>query len=99
VRRVMRIAGLVLALALATGATPAGAQTPAAQDEFVPMSELPAAEQLPAAPLLLTAYAVFWVAAFVYLWLIRRRMAAVDRELADLRRRLGDTGTPGTRRP
>jgi hypothetical protein len=78
-------------------ATPAPPRTPAAQDEFVPVSELPDVEQLPAAPLLLTAYAAFWIAAFLYLWSIRRRMASLDRDLADLRRRLAEVEPPGTR--
>jgi CcmD family protein len=93
VKHLLRCAAL--AAVLGTGMTVVEAQpprTPAAQDEFVPVSELPDAEQLPAAPLLLTAYAFFWVAAFVYLWIIRRKMAGVDRELADLRQRLADTG-------
>lgn len=91
----MRRLPVILALALALGAAaPAAgvwAQTrpPAAQDEFVPVSELPEAEQMPAAPLLLSAYAVFWAAAFVYLWSIHRRMTSLDRDLADLRRRIG----------
>jgi CcmD family protein len=98
--RMAASAGVIAALAaaLSSGGTVVEAQpprTPAAQDEFVPVSELPEAEQLPAAPLLLTAYAFFWAAAFVYLWFIRRRMAAVDRELAQLRQRLAET----TRRP
>jgi CcmD family protein len=61
----------------------------AARDEFVPVSELPQTEQLPAAPLVIAAYAVFWLFPFGYLLSLRRRMAAVDRELADLRGRLG----------
>jgi hypothetical protein len=78
-------------------AAPTQPRTPAALDEFVPVSELPDAEQLPAAPLLLTAYAAFWIAAFLYLWSIRKRMASLDRDLADLRRRLADVEPRGTR--
>ena len=37
-----------------------------AQDEFVPVSELPPQEQLPAAPLLIAAYAVAWVVVVGY---------------------------------
>ena len=78
-------------------AAPTQPRTPAAQDEFVPVSELPDAEQLPAAPLLLTAYAAFWIAVFLYLWSIRKRMASLDRDLADLRRRLAEVEPPSTR--
>jgi CcmD family protein len=87
--RALILSGLVLAggADVATGQT----RPRAAQDEFVPVSELPQTEQLPAAPLVIAAYSVFWLFPFVYLWTLRRRMAAVDRELADLRARLGGT--------
>ena len=99
-KRVMRMGATAAVSAALIGVLAGGvavveaqsARTPAAQDEFVPISELPEAEQLPAAPLLLGAYAFFWAAAFVYLWFIRRRMTALDRELAQLRQRLGETG-------
>ena len=98
-RRFRLLAKIVLVVALAASAASTAAaqepRTPAAQDEFVPVSELPDVEQLPAAPLLITAYAVFWAASFVYLLFIRRKMAAVDRELADLRRRVETTGASG----
>ena len=57
---------------------------PAAQGEFVPVDQLPAQDQLPAAPLLIIAYAVAWVAMLLYLWSIWRRLQKVDRELADV---------------
>ncbi|MEO2194800.1 MAG: hypothetical protein ABGY72_01755, partial [bacterium] len=37
-------------------------------DGFVPMDDVPAEEQLPAAPLLAAAYIVVWVLAIGYLW-------------------------------
>ena len=61
-------------------------RTPAAQDEFVPMSEVPESEKLPAAPLVIGAYAFIWLAALAYLGSIWRRLGAVDREIAQLRR-------------
>lgn len=57
---------------------------------FVPINEIPASEQLPAAPLLVTAYAIVWVVPMIYLWLIWRRLNKVEREVSDLERR-----TPG----
>ena len=54
------------------------------QDEFVPIDELEAEAQLPAAPLLVAAYSFAWFAMFVYLWSIWRRLARVERELAHL---------------
>jgi CcmD family protein len=62
-----------------------------AQDEFVPLDSVPLEDQLPAAPLLVAAYALLWVAVLGYLWSIWRRMTTVERELADLLRRTGDS--------
>jgi CcmD family protein len=81
----------VLALVFALGAcAPQAAQQPqpqpqpappAATDEFVPISQLPAQDQLPAAPLLVTAYAFVWVALFGYLLSVGRRLTKVQREV------------------
>jgi len=49
---------------------------------------LPQSEQLPAAPLVIGAYAFVWVALMVYVWSLWRRMAKLERELADLQRRV-----------
>jgi CcmD family protein len=45
-------------------------------------------ETLPAAPFVIAAYAVIWMVLIVYLWSIWRRVRHVQRELADLKRRL-----------
>jgi len=78
------------AMVMLGGASAALAQQPAAaqaaQDGFVPVGKLPAVEQLPAAPLVIAAYAFIWVALLVYVGLLWRRLAGVDRELAALRR-------------
>ncbi|MEW5984841.1 MAG: CcmD family protein [Acidobacteriota bacterium] len=58
------------------------------QDEFVPASQLPAVEQMPAAPMVIAAYAFVWVALLVYVWSIWRRVLRVERDLADLDRRV-----------
>lgn len=55
---------------------------------FVPMDELPAAEQLPAAPLVITAYAFVWVALLFYVWSVWRRLVRVEGELASLEQRV-----------
>ena len=62
-------------------------QPPAGQTEFVPISELPPADQLPAAPLLITAYAFVWVALMVYLWSIWRRLGHVEADMRKLETR------------
>jgi CcmD family protein len=59
-------------------------QPPAGQGGFVPADSVPAADQLPAAPLLITAYAFVWVAVMVYLWTIWRRLNKVETEMRAL---------------
>jgi CcmD family protein len=63
-------------------------QPPAPPDGFVPASSLPGQEQLPAAPLVMVAYAVVWLLALGYLWSIWNRLSRAERELADVNRRL-----------
>jgi len=62
-----------------------------AQDEFVPLDSVPPEDQLPAAPLLVAAYALLWIAVVGYLWSIWRRMVAVERDLSDLAGRTGES--------
>jgi CcmD family protein len=86
-----RTALLLVLLALLPGVVlPAQqpAQPAAAQGDFVPVSSLPQAEQLPAAPLVIAAYAFVWVALLAYVWSLWRRMTKLERELADLQRRV-----------
>jgi CcmD family protein len=61
---------------------------PPAQEGFVPLDQMPQQEQLPAARLVIAAYAVAWVLVFGYLWSIWSRLARVERELADVSRRV-----------
>jgi CcmD family protein len=65
-----------------------------AQDEFVPIDELPPQEQLPAAPLLIAAYSVAWVLVAGYLFSIWRRMGRVEHELAEVGRRVQQRRPP-----
>ena len=58
-----------------------------AQDGFVPVDQLPPTEQLPAAPLLIAAYAFVWVATAGYLWMVWRRLGKVEREMQELEKR------------
>jgi len=62
-------------------------QPPPAQGEFVPINQLPPGDQLPAAPLLIAAYAFVWIALIVYLWSIWRRLGKVETELHALEQR------------
>jgi CcmD family protein len=88
--------GLVLALAVGAATVGIAAQpepkppvaTPAATDGFEPVTDLPPAEQLPAAPLVLSAYAFIWVAVLLYVWLLWRKLAAVQKDLDALKHTL-----------
>ena len=71
---------------------PLAAFQPAAgqQNEFVPVTQVPQADQLPAAPLVIAAYAFVWVALMVYLWSIWRRLSRVEHDMQALARRAGE---------
>jgi CcmD family protein len=56
-------------------------QPPAGQSEFVPVKDLPPTESIPAAPLLVAAYAFIWVAVLFYLWSIWRRLNKVEADM------------------
>ena len=71
--------------------------TTAAQDGFVPVDTLPPEDRLPAAPLLVAAYSVAWVAIMFYIWSLWRRLTRVERELATVAQRAGDPHRPGAR--
>ncbi len=73
---------VVLTAATAFAQQPAAGGTP---DGFVPIGQLPPAQQMPAAPLLIAAYAFVWLALLVYLWTIWRRLGRVEGELKQLR--------------
>jgi hypothetical protein len=62
-------------------------QAPAAQDGFVPISEVPPGERLPAAPFVVGAYAFFLVLMVVYIWSIARRLNHVQHEMKVLEQR------------
>jgi hypothetical protein len=88
-REWMLIGALMLVMAPSLGAMQPAPGT-AAQDGFVPVSQLPpATEQLPATPLVAGAYAFMWVATLAYVFSLWRRLAAVDRELVSLKKEIG----------
>jgi CcmD family protein len=88
---------LVLCLAALPYIAPVAAQStqpqqepPKQTGEFVPISQLPPQDQLPAAPLLVTAYAFVWIALFGYVVSVARRLTKVQHEVerleADIKR-------------
>ena len=54
------------------------------QSQFEPVNELPAAEQLPAAPLVIAAYAFVWLALLFYVWTTWRKVGKVEAEIGAL---------------
>jgi len=59
-------------------------QAPPGQSEYVPIKDLPPTDQMPAAPLLIAAYAFVWIAVMFYLWTIWRRLNRVEAEMGAL---------------
>jgi CcmD family protein len=72
------------AAALAQSQSPAPTQPPAATDQFVPIDEIPEQDKLPAAPYLITAYAIAWLMLLFYVWSLWRRLGRVEEELKRL---------------
>jgi CcmD family protein len=87
---------LTLTLLLAAGLAPVvraqsapaaqGPATTAAQEEYVPIDELPDSEKLPAAPFLISAYVIVWGALLVYVWTLWKRLGRVEADLREARR-------------
>ena len=81
--------GSVGPLARAQTPQPQPPQTTAAQDEYVPIDQLPDSEKLPAAPYLIAAYIVVWGALLVYVLTLWRRLGRVETDLREARRVTG----------
>jgi len=58
-----------------------------AQNEFVPADTLQR-QELPSGPLLYGAYAFVWAAVLVYVFVLWRKLARVERELGEVTRKL-----------
>ena len=86
--RGMRICVMWLVTVPFTAAAAFALQQPAAQDGFVPVTGVPASEQVPAAPLVVGAYAFFLLLMMFYLWTIWRRIGKVEADMdqVELRR-------------
>ena len=84
-RSARRAAGLCAALLLLAGpALAAQNQPPKPQDEFVPVGNAPAPEQIPAAPLLIGAYIVVLGGLFFYVLSLSRRLGSVQQDVQRL---------------
>ena len=60
------------------------AQQPTQQEEFFSVDQLPPTEQIPAARLLIAAYAIVLVVLFLYVVTVARRLTAVQDEIQRL---------------
>jgi hypothetical protein len=78
---------LAAALSLVLLAAPLAALQPEPQNEFRPLSEIPASEQLPGGTFVVIAYGFVWIAAMIYIWTIWRRLGKVEDEMRALQRR------------
>ena len=80
----LRVACVALAVLSGAASTARAAQPPAPQDEFKPVGNNPAPEQIPAAPLLIGAYVVVLGGLFVYVVSLSRRLGAVQQDVSRL---------------
>lgn len=84
-----RLAAAILLASTLSVMSVAAQPQPTAQEEFVPVRDAET-ERLPAAPLVMSAYAIAWLLIFLYVWSLWRRLNKVERELAEL----GQRATP-----
>jgi hypothetical protein len=85
--RLIRIVILVVGMGAVAAGTVAAFQPPPpqpAQEEFVPLDQLPPEAQLPAAPMVIAAYVFVWVAFVVYIFTIVKRIRKVELDLRAL---------------
>ena len=83
----MRHLRVLLTLALLAGPALAGAQPKPSPDEFVPISEIPPEEQIPAINLVAAAYGFVWVALLGYVWTLGSRLKKAEDEIGRLERK------------
>lgn len=65
-------------------APPLANAQPQPPKDFVPVDESQPGEQIPALPLIASAYGFIWVVLLGYVWSIGRRLQKVETELAEL---------------
>ena len=85
--RFSRVLLLLLVLAPAVWPVAGHAMQPPPQSEFLPVSDIPAGEQIPAFTMVGGAYGFVWVVLLGYVWSIARRLQKVEAELTALERR------------
>ncbi len=83
----MRLRSLFLSICLTVVPLAAVAAAQQPSGDFVPVDETVPGEQIPALPLIATAYGFIWVGVLGYAWSIGRRLQKVESELAELESR------------
>jgi CcmD family protein len=81
------LTGAVLGWAAMMGRTAFAFQT---SSDFVPMTPAPQ-DTVPGGVLVIAAYAFAWVAIVTYVFVLWRKTQRIERELADVRARIGAT--------
>ena len=96
-RRRYRWGAAVLGIVLMQAVMPGGVlesvwaeQQPPVVEEFVPFDGVPEADQIPAVRVLVAAYSAVWILAFGYVWSVWRRLSAIEKDLSELSRRMGE---------
>lgn len=86
-------------MALLVGSPAASHAQPQPPKDFVAVDETAPGEQIPAIPLVATAYGFIWVVLLGYLWSLGRRLQKVEGELGELesRRRPPVANAPGSK--
>ena len=87
-----RVTAVVLVLVVHIAPLSAQQQPPRQQEEFIPIDQLPPQDQLPAAPLLVGAYAFVLLMLFAYIVMVSRRLTVIQREVDRLDTDLKRTG-------
>jgi CcmD family protein len=86
-RRVVLALPLLCLIGMFTAPVLAQQLPSTSQGEFVPIKDLPPEEKLPAAPFLISAYAIIWLMAMFYIWTIWRRVGKLEGEFRALEQR------------
>jgi CcmD family protein len=84
-----QLTSVVMIVLLLAVASLAWAQQPPspANEGFLPLSDVPAGEQIPAISLVASAYGFVWVAFIGYVWSLASRLKKVEREIGQLEQR------------
>lgn len=90
--RILAAAFLGFVLTLPPTVAVAAQGQPPQQDGFVPVSDIPVQDQLPAAPLLIAAYVFVLAALFFYVASLARRLGAVKHDVERLEAELARQG-------